>query len=49
MQRMIKRLQKTRVLPHGALVHIGEKKTEKVRISVIDYDISNFEEKEVKK
>jgi len=47
--RLIKRLHRTRGLPPGALVHIGEKKTEKVRISVLDYDTSNIEEKEVKK
>ena len=49
MPRLIKRFSRKRGLPPGALVHIGEKKTEKVRISVIDYDVSNFEEKEFKK
>jgi magnesium transporter len=32
-------------LPPGTLVHIGEKRTEKVNITVIDYDQSHFEEK----
>jgi magnesium transporter len=36
-------------LPPGTLVHIGERKTEKVKITVIDYDSKNFQEKEVDK
>jgi magnesium transporter len=35
-------------LPPGTLVHVGEKKAEKVRISIIDYDERQFEEKEAK-
>jgi len=35
-------------LPPGTLVHIGKKKTEKVKITVIDYDEKNFWEKDVK-
>jgi magnesium transporter len=34
-------------LPPGTLVHIGEKRTEKVRITIIDYEESQFEEKEL--
>jgi magnesium transporter len=34
-------------LPPGTLVHIGEKKTDKVKITVIDYDKGQLEEKEV--
>ena len=48
MPRLIKKSAKTRGLPPGAIVHIGEKKTEKVKISVIDYSIGKFDEKEVK-
>ncbi len=48
MPRFVKRSSKSRGLPPGSLVHVGEKKTEKVRISVIDYSIGKFEEKEVK-
>ncbi|KYK21756.1 magnesium transporter [Thermoplasmatales archaeon SG8-52-4] len=48
MQRLIKKSSKSRGLPPGALVHIGEKKTEKVKISVIDYIEGNYEEREVK-
>jgi len=49
MSRLIKKRSKERGLPPGALVHIGEKKTEKVKITVIDYNVSNFEQKEVGK
>jgi magnesium transporter len=34
-------------LAPGTLVHIGEKKLEKVRIRIIDYDEEHIEEKEV--
>ena len=34
-------------LPPGTLVHIGERKEEAVRITVIDYDENNFQEKQV--
>ena len=40
-----KRSEKTG-LPPGTLIHIGEQKTEKVRISIIDYDETQLEEKE---
>ncbi len=49
MPRFIKRRSKTIGLPPGSLVHVGEKRTAKVKITVIDYDEKNFEEKEVKK
>ncbi len=49
MPRIIKKGLKKRGLPPGSLVHIGEKKTDKVKISVIDYDQNNLEEKEVNK
>jgi len=49
MSRLIKKRSKERGLPPGSLVHIGEKKTEKVKITVIDYNISNLEQKEVRK
>ena len=35
-------------LPPGTLVHIGEKKSETVRITLIDYDVHNFQERQVK-
>ncbi|KYK20528.1 magnesium transporter [Thermoplasmatales archaeon SG8-52-2] len=48
MPRLIKRSAKSRGLPPGSLVHVGEQRTEKVKISLIDYSIGKFEEKEVK-
>jgi magnesium transporter len=50
----MKRFKKTGIkekvgLPPGTLVHIGERKTEKVKITVIDYDSKNFQEKEADK
>ncbi len=36
-------------LPPGTLVHIGERRTEKAEITVIDYDEKELQEKEAKK
>jgi len=36
-------------LPSGTLVHIGERKAEKIKITIIDYDPKNYQEKEVEK
>jgi magnesium transporter len=47
MPRFVKKRLKKVGLPPGTLVHIGEKKTEKVRITIIDYDETNFEEKQI--
>ena len=41
-----KRLKKAG-LPPGTLVHVGEKKVEAVKISYLDYDERNFQEKQV--
>ncbi len=49
MSRFIKKRSKRVGLPPGTLVNIGEEKAEKVRISLIDYDEANFEEKEIKR
>jgi magnesium transporter len=48
MSKIIKKRSKKSGLPPGTLVHIGERKTEEVRISVIDYEQSGFQEKEFK-
>jgi magnesium transporter len=45
--RLIKKSSKSVGLPPGSLIHIGEKKTEKTKISVIDYGIGKYAEKEV--
>ena len=34
-------------LPPGTLVHIGEKKTEKAKITIIDFNEAQLEEKEL--
>ncbi len=44
---MKKRSQKTS-LPPGTLIHIGEKKIDRTRIRLIDYDSNKLEEKEIK-
>ena len=43
----IKKTSKMAGLSPGTLIHVGEKKIEKVRIRVIDYNEDNFEEKEL--
>ena len=47
MLRFLKRFHERAGLAPGAVVHIGEKKLEKVRITVIDYDEGRFEERVV--
>ncbi|UCD13661.1 MAG: magnesium/cobalt transporter CorA [Thermoplasmatales archaeon] len=49
MARFIKKRSQMIGLPPGSLVHIGEKKTAKIKISVIDYDEQQFQEEEAKK
>ena len=48
MNKLIKHRSKKPGLPPGTLVHIGEKKLEKVKITLFDYDEACFEEKEIK-
>ncbi|MCK4255520.1 magnesium/cobalt transporter CorA [candidate division WOR-3 bacterium] len=48
MRRFIKKTSKMVGLPPGTLVHIGEKKVEKIKITIIDYDETQFQEKEAK-
>lgn len=49
MPRSIKKRSRKAGLPPGTLVHVGERKVEKTRITIIDYDETKFEEREVKK
>jgi magnesium transporter len=44
----MKRAAKKTGLPPGTPVYVGERKDEKVRISVLDYDEAQYKEKEVK-
>ena len=48
MSRLIKRHSKSKGLQPGTVVFVGEKKVERPRIRIIDYDATNIEEKEVK-
>jgi magnesium transporter len=48
MRRFVKRTSKKAGLPPGTLVHIGERKIAQAKITVVDYDDTRFQEKEVK-
>ena len=48
MAKLIKKRSKKAGLPPGTLVHIGEKRAEESKVTVIDYDEANFQEREVK-
>ncbi|MCP8311053.1 MAG: magnesium/cobalt transporter CorA [Candidatus Methylarchaceae archaeon HK01M] len=48
-KKMFKKRSKKTGLPPGTLIHIGEKKIEKVKITIIDYNEAQFQEKEAKK
>ena len=48
MPRPVKKISKKAGLPPETLVHIGERKAEKVKITIIDYDEVRFEERVVK-
>ena len=48
MSRLIKKRSGKAGLPPGTLVHVGERKAEKVKIRILDYDEAQFEEKEAK-
>jgi len=47
MPRFLKKTSKKIGLPPGTLVHVGEKRTEEVTISLIDYDEKQFQEKTI--
>jgi magnesium transporter len=47
MFRLTKRGSKKVGLSPGTLIHVGEKKTEQVRLRVIDYDVEHLEEREL--
>jgi magnesium transporter len=48
MPKPIKKRSKKAGLPPGTLVHIGEKKAETLKITIMDYDEAHFQEKEIK-
>ena len=47
MARLIKQRSKKAGLPPGSLVHIGEKKGDRARVAILDYDEAHVQEKEV--
>jgi len=49
MPKLIKERSKKAGMPPGSLVHIGEKKSERIRITVCEYDDQHFQEKELVK
>lgn len=44
MVKLIKKRSRKAGLPPGSLIHIGEKKTEEVKIAIIEYDEAHFHE-----
>jgi len=48
MPKLMKKRSRKAGLPPGTLIHIGEKKTEEIKITIMDYDESQFQEKEAK-
>jgi magnesium transporter len=49
MPKLIKKRSKKAGLPPGTLVHIGERKAEELKITIIDYDEVHFQEREIEK
>ena len=48
MPKLIKKKSKKVGLPPGSIVHIGNKRDEKVKITIVDYSEAKFQEKEAK-
>ena len=48
MRRFIKKRSNKAGLPPGTLIHVGERKTEQVSITLLDYDENQVEEKELR-
>ncbi len=48
MSKLTKKRSKKAGLAPGSLIHIGERKTKEVKITIMDYDEGHLEEKEVK-
>ena len=47
MSLFLKKSSKKAGLPPGSVVFVGEQKVEEIRITIIDYDESQYEEREV--
>ena len=48
MSLFLKKSSRKAGLPPGSVVFVGEKKVEEIRITIIDYDENQYEEREVK-
>ena len=48
MSKLLKKKSKKVGLPPGSIVHIGNKRAEKTKITIVDYNEEQFQEKEVK-
>jgi len=48
MPKLIQKRSRKIGLPPGTIVHVGEKKVNKAKIAIIDYDEAHFQEKEAK-
>ena len=48
MSRVLRKTSHKAGLPPGALVHVGERKVESVKITIMDYDQTSFQEKQVR-
>lgn len=48
MAKLVKKKSKKVGLPPGSIVHIGNKRAEKTKITIVDYNEEQFQEKEVK-
>lgn len=48
MPKLVKKRSKKAGFPPGTIVHIGNKRTEKTKITIIDYNEEQFQEKEAK-
>jgi len=48
MPRLNRKISKTKGLPPGTLVHVGKERSDKIKLSVIDYTEAGIEEKELK-
>jgi len=48
MARLVKQRSTKAGLPPGTLIHIGAKKAKETKITIIDYDEANFQEREIK-
>ena len=48
MSTLVKKKSKKVGLPPGSIIHIGNKRDEKVKITIVDYNEAKFQEKEAK-